>query len=177
MVFTSISYSVDALIISETQDIPLLQGLAERSFLPTYLPFISEDQVMYMFASMYSADALQIQMAEKGHRFFIAYEGEQPLGFASIELNCAEPAWTKLHKLYVLPEAQGKAVGFNLLQRLEQIAAAAGQIVLFLNVNRYNRATDFYRRQGYEVYLEEDIDIGNGYFMNDYRMRKSLAAK
>lgn len=166
-----------AIVITETRDIGLIRSLAERSFLPTYLPFISSEQVYYMFDNMYSTAALHAQMEQRGHRFFLAaYEG-RPCGFASIELNCEEPGRTKLHKLYVLPEAQGKAIGFRLMQELEALAAASDQRWLFLNVNRYNQAIDFYKRQGYEIYLEEDIDIGNGYFMNDYRMQKSLAAK
>jgi ribosomal protein S18 acetylase RimI-like enzyme len=44
-----------------------------------------------------------------------------------------------------------------------------------LNVNRHNRAKAFYERQGYHVILEEDIAIGDGFFMNDYRMEKRLA--
>lgn len=166
-----------SVIITETRDIALIRALAERSFLPTYLPFISSEQVYYMFDSMYRTSSLQAQMEERGHRFFLAHLDGQPLGFASIELDCEAPGRTKLHKLYVLPEAQGKSLGFHLMRELEALAAAAHQECLFLNVNRYNKAIDFYKRQGYEVYLEEDIDIGNGYFMNDYRMQKSLAAK
>jgi len=41
-------------------------------------------------------------------------------------------------------------------------------------VNRENKAVDFYRHLGFEVALVEDIDIGNGYFMNDYEMKKPL---
>ena len=45
---------------------------------------------------------------------------------------------------------------------------------LILNVNRNNEAVEFYKRNGFEIDSSEDIDIGNGYFMNDYIMRLSL---
>jgi ribosomal protein S18 acetylase RimI-like enzyme len=47
----------------------------------------------------------------------------------------------------------------------------AGNKNLLLNVNRENPALGFYKKKGFEVIKTEDIDIGNGYFMNDYVMR------
>ena len=48
---------------------------------------------------------------------------------------------------------------------------------LELNVNRYNKARQFYETIGFVVVKEEDIDIGSGYFMNDYVMNLSLGDK
>jgi len=41
-------------------------------------------------------------------------------------------------------------------------------------VNRNNVAKDFYEKFGFIVIKEEDLDIGNGYFMNDYVMQKNI---
>ncbi|MGZ8545109.1 MAG: GNAT family N-acetyltransferase, partial [Flavisolibacter sp.] len=49
-----------------------------------------------------------------------------------------------------------------------------GATVLRLNVNRNNSARSFYEKLGFEMIGEEDIDIGNGYFMNDYVMEKKI---
>jgi ribosomal protein S18 acetylase RimI-like enzyme len=65
-------------------------------------------------------------------------------------------------------------VGKILLQAVEAYARQLGQESLLLNVNRYNKAVGFYNHLGYNVFKEEDIDIGQGYFMNDYEMKKSL---
>ena len=45
-----------------------------------------------------------------------------------------------------------------------------GGTKLELNVNRYNKARFFYLKQGFIMIGEEDIEIGEGYFMNDYIM-------
>ena len=45
-----------------------------------------------------------------------------------------------------------------------------GATSLQLNVNRHNKALHFYEKQGFKIIREEDIDIGEGYFMNDYVM-------
>lgn len=154
-------------------DIPLINQLGEQAFYPTYLPFISAAQVAYMFHKMYDADALLQQMKGRGDLFFIASENGLDLGFAAFQINYHQGE-TKLHKLYVLPQFQSKSVGMILLHAVEGHARRCGQESLLLNVNRYNKAVGFYNHLGYSVFKEEDIDIGQGYFMNDYEMKKSL---
>lgn len=154
-------------------DIPLINQLGAAAFYPTYLPFISAEQVAYMFHKMYDAEALKQQMNERGDIFLIAFEDDIPKGFASYQLNC-NPQETKLHKLYVLPDTQTKGIGKSLIQAVENNAREANQDSLLLNVNRYNTAVDFYKHLGYSIFKVDDIDIGNGFFMNDYEMKKTL---
>ncbi len=49
-----------------------------------------------------------------------------------------------------------------------------GGTALQLNVNRSNKARFFYEKLGFNVVREEDIDIGNNYFMNDFVMEKKV---
>lgn len=126
-----------------------------------------------MFQMMYSFEALTLQMQERGDVFLIAYKEGAAIGFAAFQKDFLINE-TKLHKLYVLPDIQTKGVGKALLQEVELLAQAAGQSSLVLNVNRYNKALGFYEHLGYRIFKEEDIDIGNGFFMNDYELKKSL---
>ena len=41
---------------------------------------------------------------------------------------------------------------------------------LFLQVNKQNPAKDFYTRMGFTIAEEVKLDIGNGFFMDDYIM-------
>jgi ribosomal protein S18 acetylase RimI-like enzyme len=50
-----------------------------------------------------------------------------------------------------------------------------GASILELNVNRSNNAVTFYQKFGFTTTSEVDLPIGEGYFMNDYVMQKSLA--
>ena len=43
-----------------------------------------------------------------------------------------------------------------------------------LNVNRDNPAISFYKKLGFGIKREEDIDIGEGFFMNDYVLSLQL---
>jgi ribosomal protein S18 acetylase RimI-like enzyme len=58
---------------------------------------------------------------------------------------------------------------------LKAIARKGGK-ALRLNVNRNNKAKEFYEKLGFTVIQEEDIDIGSGYYMNDYIMEKKIGA-
>lgn len=49
-----------------------------------------------------------------------------------------------------------------------------GAEVFELNVNRYNKALEFYLRMGMQIDRSGDFDIGGGFYMNDYILRKSL---
>ncbi len=70
--------------------------------------------------------------------------------------------------------AQGKHVGKQLLTHVTQQAKDSGSDKLLLNVNKYNQATRFYERFGFQVIAEEVIDIGNGFVMDDYVMELRL---
>lgn len=157
------------------EELPLIHELGKQCFYPTYLPFISREQVDYMFHMMYDLSALTVQLNRKGHVFLLAVEDRLPLGFVSYEADYDGRGNCKVHKLYVLPDNQTGGVGRALLGEVAEQARNLGQESIMLNVNRYNKAVDFYRHLGFTVVAEDDIDIGNGYFMNDYEMKKSLA--
>ena len=49
-----------------------------------------------------------------------------------------------------------------LLNTIERIASEANNTGLFLNVNRYNNAQDFYKKLGYSIVKTIDNERGNG---------------
>lgn len=151
----------------------IVQGLIQKIWKPTYREILSEEQIAYMLDRMYAPDVLTAQM-EAGHIFLIIKEDNVPVGFAAYECNYGQDKTCKLHKIYLLPETQGKGLGKMLLNEVMLQAKEKGQERLLLNVNRYNKAIDFYKHYGFSVIAEEDIDIGNGYFMNDYLMEIKL---
>lgn len=153
------------------EDVPLIRQLAERTWWPSYREILSAEQIRYMLQELYSQPALLRQM-EHGHRFLLLQEAGQALGFASWSL-LVDPKKSRLHKLYVVPEAQGKGAGRRLLEEVESHARDRACDSLELNVNRFNKARYFYQKLGFEIVGAEDIPIGP-FFMNDYIMRKRL---
>lgn len=152
-------------------DVPLIRDLAYRIWPQTYSSILPKDQMDYMLEKMYNEKTLTGQL-EQGREFILVYNDEEAVGFASTSLLA--PSVFKLHKLYVLPSQQGKGTGRFLVDTIIQDIKTKGATVLRLNVNRHNKAKNFYERLGFTVIKEENIDIGNGYFMNDYIMEKEV---
>ncbi len=96
-----------------------------------------------------------------------------PAGFASFSQQEISDVF-KLHKLYVLTNRQRKGLGKTLLFEVIEQSKNAGGKFLQLNVNRRNEALHFYRKNKFKIIAEENIDIGCGYYMNDYVMQREL---
>ncbi|HSR38320.1 MAG TPA: GNAT family N-acetyltransferase [Phnomibacter sp.] len=153
-------------------DIPGIQMIAALTWPHAYADILTPRQVEYMLNMMYSHATLQKQMLQEGHQFFVAESEDKMLGFAGCSPD-EDRVW-KLHKLYVLPFQQKSGLGKSLLQIVEVVASKAGAEALVLNVNRQNNANAFYKHLGFEIDSVGDFDIGAGFFMNDYVMKKQL---
>ena len=104
----------------------------------------------------------------------MAQENDKDMGYAGFSILDAEAGSYKLHKLYVLPEMHGKGVGKVLVNEVMNQIRDLGGKSIELNVNRNNKAADFYKSAGFAIKEAVNLDIGEGYFMNDYVMEKAL---
>lgn len=158
--------------IASREDIPSIQQMASEIWWPTYSAILSEEQISLMLEEIYNVAALSRQMDE-GAVFIICSDGIRDVGFASFSpIQDAEGVF-KLHKLYLQPSLQGKGLGKRLIEEAERLAIEAGGRVMELNVNRFNKAKDFYLSRGYKIEREEDIPFFQ-YYMNDYVLRREL---
>jgi ribosomal protein S18 acetylase RimI-like enzyme len=154
-----------------TEDIPLIRELCFKVWPQTYAPILSQEQIDYMLGKMYSQDSLQEQMQNRS-QFIFVYEDDEPVGFAAYFER--SPSFFKLDKIYVLPSQQGKGTGRFVIDHIIAEIKQRGATALQLQVNRYNKARNFYEKLGFVVVAEKDFDIGNGFFMNDYVMERKL---
>ena len=161
------------IIEANTSQLPLIAQLAYAIWPVAYGEILSKEQLTYMLSKFYSVEALTEQLEKRNHVFLLIEENERFVGFASYESNI-ENHKTKIHKIYVLPETQGKGFGVQLINEIETRAKKSQNDILFLNVNRFNKAQYFYKKLGFEIAFEEDIEIGNGYLMEDFVMEKKL---
>ncbi|MFD0940172.1 GNAT family N-acetyltransferase [Pedobacter boryungensis] len=161
---------------AKEDDIAIISDLAAQIWPQTYSAYISAEQLNYMLDLMYNRGELLSQL-QKGHTFLIATETEQDkdVGFAGFSIIDAENQIYKLHKLYVLPETHGKGVGKILINEVKNVAVRSGGKALQLNVNRNNNAKEFYLKAGFKIKETVDIEIGNGFLMNDYVMELEIS--
>jgi len=155
------------------EDIPVIQLLANSIWPIAYKDIITKEQIAFMLETRYSTEALQKQMNE-GQQFFLAKEENEFLGYAGVA-PANKAGLFKLEKLYVVPATHKKGIGTLLLQAVEQYTIENGGNKLTLQVNRSNAAVGFYKRMGFIIEREEDVAIGNGFYMNDYFMEKKIA--
>ncbi len=149
--------------------LPIVKDLAYAIWPSTYGEILSSEQLSYMLNSFYSVENLENQM-DKGQIFELLMEDKDVVGFVAYEFNCNETTLLKIHKIYLLPETQGKGFGKFMIDEIVKTAKNNAQKGVFLNVNKYNKAQFFYKKLGFMITKEEVIDIGNDYVMDDYVM-------
>ena len=177
------------------ESIPLIQAIAERTWKVAHTPVISPQQMKYMLELFYSEASLKKQIQE-GHQFIIAKEKTKAIGFASYSIKPdSSPEGSgilqgpgnehgkgvevitnvyRLHKINIDPDHQNKGIGKLLIGFVINDISSYDATELKLNVNRYNKAVNFYQKIGFEIIKEEYSNIGNGYFTNDYIMSLAL---
>lgn len=205
-------------------DLLTIHNMAQVVFRHTYRDILSPEQMEYMMDMMYSMPNLSKQLQE-GHHYYIAYVSDDPCtdggnhmkdsgavtageadavpcGYVSVQYEGPDADGIEifhLHKIYVMPDAQGQGVGLKLFQTVVQHVKAALRIAtdnegptaiikpedsivsdeatkarIELNVNKFNAAVNFYKHLGMKVLLEEDFPIGNGFYKTDYIMGLDL---
>lgn len=156
------------------KNFPEIQLVAYQTWPVAFRGILSPEQISYMLKMMYSQTSLSEQMTVKGHRFLLAKTMNLCVGFVSYEINYNGTATTKIHKLYILPSAQGKGLGKRIVNRVMEHAMEHSNDLLSLNVNRNNKAVCFYEKLGFKKIRDESTSIGRGFVMEDTVMEKNI---
>jgi ribosomal protein S18 acetylase RimI-like enzyme len=155
------------------EDIPILQDSAYRIWHAHYPDIITVEQIDYMLAEGYSTDRIASEITEQGISWLKILDDQEMIGFAAFGPYGEKTV--KLHKLYLDVACHGRGIGTAALTEVEQRATTDGATAIVLNVNKYNhKAIASYQRNGYQVAESVVNDIGNGFVMDDYVMKKSL---
>lgn len=136
---------------------------------------IGQAQVDYMLLQGYSLPAMRAEMAA-GVRYTIARLQGRPIGYTAHGPGDADALW--LHKLYVAAEHRRRGLARTLLGDAQAHARQRGCGIIRLRVNRHNRvAVGFYRRVGFRIEAADVKDIGGGFVMDDYLMRRAVTSR
>lgn len=154
-------------------DTDIIIKIAEDTWWPTYSPILAKEQIVFMLGEIYASEKINHQLETGEQAFLLLTEGNDAVAFAAYSPREEDHNIYKLHKLYCLPQTQGKGYGKILINAVIKEVLKAGKHTLDLNVNRYNKALTFYEKMGFAIAYEEDIAIGP-YWMNDFVMRKQL---
>ncbi len=153
-------------------DIPQLRDLAGCIWRGSYAGMISQEQIDYMLAWMYSPQKLAQELHE-GVCWELALLDGAPVGFLALALHGDHDA--ELNKLYLLPAHHGRGLGQQMLAHSLTLARAHGCEELRLRVNKSNaRALRAYERAGFRISEALVADIGAGFVMDDFVLTRRV---
>lgn len=161
--------------------VPLV-ALADKIWHEHYDSIIGSEQVNYMLNKFQSEKAI-IQQQSEGYHYFSAFENlnleatdknqNQLMGYFSIKEK--EKNSLFISKFYLSNKARGKGYGRAMLEDIESKARLSNKANLDLTVNKFNNAYKIYLKLGFEKIGSAKFDIGGGYIMDDYLLRKNLS--
>ena len=155
------------LLITDGDGIREMSAVATAILRDYYDPIIGKEQNDYMLAKFQTPDAIRGQLAE-GYRFFFAGAGDRTAGFLAFYPRGGS---LYLSKLYLYREERGRGYGREMVDFALAQAREAGLDGVELNVNRFNPTVEVYERMGFRRIRSEKIDIGGGFYMDDYVYR------
>jgi len=154
------------LISATAANIPLISALATKVWNQHYPGIIGQDQIDYMLGLMYSTESLLEQIEKKGHLFYLVSKGDTITGFISVSRKSGRDLF--LNKFYIDQAKSSMGIGSEALRLLiEELMPSK----ITLTVNRKNyKSVNFYFKNDFTIEKIADIDIGNGFVMNDFIM-------
>uniref|UniRef100_UPI004048BD0C GNAT family N-acetyltransferase n=1 Tax=Polaribacter sp. TaxID=1920175 RepID=UPI004048BD0C len=169
-----------SLKVIEEADSDLLASLMKEVYPPAYAHFWKDNGAWYI-ETQYSNSAIKKDLKqEKSDYYFIVYQGEIIGNFRVVwdqqlkDLAIAKQV--KLHRIYLRPKAQGKAIGKTLLLWLETKAKKEGYKAIWLDaMDEKQQAFEFYKQQGflYHSHIFLDFELMN----DDVRKMSQLYKK
>ena len=154
------------------EKIDLIAGLAKAIWNEYYPPIIGQAQVDYMVSRFQSAEAMLQQLSE-GYEYYLLQHDHQNVGYCAIVLRPDGELF--LSKLYLDKAHRGMGLAWRALLFIQQRAEKLGATHISLTVNKDNiGAINAYEKFGFRKTAKMEIDIGDGFIMDDYRMEKSV---
>jgi len=155
--------------VTDSETIAEVAALARTIWNQHFVGMIGQAQVDYMLDKFQSPEAIGAQLAS-GTEYYLARIDGEPLGYLGLIPNKPEGK-LMLSKIYVEQTARGTGLGTALFDFARQRAAECGAASIWLTVNRGNLETiAWYKHKGFEVVDEKKMDIGSGFYMDDYIM-------
>jgi ribosomal protein S18 acetylase RimI-like enzyme len=153
--------------VKTEKQITELSILASKIWNEHYPSIIGQVQVDYMLAKMYNIDAIKEQITQ-GQKYIAAYDGNEMLGFLSYSVKDDKDYF--IHKWYVDVSKHSKGIGRGLF---DFVFKNKDYKTIRLTVNRHNiQPINFYFKMGFKIEKIINIDIGEGFVMNDFMMLK-----
>lgn len=144
--------------------------LADEIWRQHFKGIISDAQIEYMLENFQSYPAMVRQTEEENYNYFLIKDENGSFeGYFAI---APRGEYLFLSKIYIRKDSRGKGYARKAVEFIKDFARKMNLKNIILTVNRDNTDTvNIYKKMDFEILEEMDTDIGNGFFMNDYKMR------
>lgn len=150
-----------------------VRNVADVIWPETFKDILSPEQITYMMDMMYAPDVMAKEW-QAGYHFCMVLADGRDAGYLVFSAY-GEDGTAKLHKVYLLKEFHHQGIGQQMLEYACSRCRELGFTSVLLAVNKQNHAAQkAYFRYGFVQEKAVKCDIGNGFFMDDYLMRKVL---
>lgn len=145
-------------------DLSLLQHHCIECYSQNFASHWEEDGLQLYLDACFAEEQLKSDLLNPHIHYYLAQKDNGVAGFMKIIENShlADTAYTKaveLEKIYIYPAFKGAGIGYQLMNRLFEVAQQTGAGMIWLKVIEQNTAAQqFYSKQGFEYYKKAWID-------------------
>lgn len=151
-------------------DVATISKLADDIWRRHYAGIISKQQIDYMLLQRYQPELIATQLLQPDIWWRKLVLNQFIIGFSCC-MRAPETNELKIDKLYIHCDHHRKGYGALLIADAIAIMRGRHLQALALTVNKRNHsAIAAYRHYGFEIAGNSIVDIGGGFFMDDYLM-------
>lgn len=146
---------------------PVIQAIGRAVYAETFAPYNTAANMRAYLEEAYNLGQLEMEWAEPGSRYYLAWADDQPAGFLRLRNNdeVADQLGEntlELQRLYIYSQFHGRGVAGRLMEKYLDAALERRVEWAWLGVWEKNfRAQQFYRKWGFEKFGEHIFQMGD----------------
>ena len=150
--------------VDEAKD---LADMAWEIWVDYYSGFLDRIMVEYVVRLAQSEDAIK-QQIQDGYLYSYIMDGTEKAGYFSF---LPEGDTIYISKFYLSKASRGKGLGSKAMDSILEEGRSMGMKIAYLRANKHNKLSlKFYERKGFVITEAILENIGEGFFLDDYRL-------
>lgn len=166
--------------LATDQDAGLIADISRQTFYDTFASYNTVEDMDKFLNEQFTREALIKEVSAKDNIFLLAYDRQEPVGYARLRENNNPPSLgstnaIELARIYATSNSIGKGVGKVLMEKCIGLAETGKKDFIWLGVWEKNqRAIDFYIKWGFEKFADHDFVLGND-VQKDWLMKRRIS--
>lgn len=149
------------------KDVFEVQSIANQLLPKTYNDIMSTEEIDYLVDVIYSKENINITDKEDDVLYFVALDNNKLVGF--VALYRVGPNLYRLSKIFVQSLKQNQGIGTmlfkSILDYFNNKYVKNTNIIMELSLNCNNKTKNFYESLGMVKVRDDNLDIGNGFIL------------